>query len=923
VKDRGVPGDPKGVPRVSGWRTALRIARREARRARGRSILVIAMIMLPVAALTFAAVYTDTFTLTPQERAERLMGTARAVLAWPMDGPVHQDPTDLDLFGPTQALPDGGEPAAASTTARLLALLPPGTRVVRDQSGPLQVRTAAGTGTVGARMLDVTDPLAQGILRQRTGRAPATRDEAALTPAAVRRLGADVGGSVRLADGSRRFRVVGTVEDPSDLEATTVLLRPGALPPAALADSPAPGPVSLRWLVATPGPLTWSQVKQLNTHGVVAVSRQVLANPPSRAERYPEFAGEGGFQAGVPALVGGLAVLEIVLLAGPAFAVGARRRRRDLGLVAAAGGTPAHLRRIVLADGVVLGAVAAAAGVALGIAAVYAARPTIEQLTHVRSGGFRVFPAALAGLAALAVTTGVLAALVPAWISARQDVVAALAGRRGITRSRRRWVVLGLGLTAAGAAVLAAGAWRSSSTIILAGLAVGELGLVLCTPAVVGLVARAGRWLPLAPRIALRDTARNRTAAAPAISAVMAAVVASLAVGVMLTADTKRTMNDYRSVTRPGDVVIDATGKLGQGRPVPAQAVANLRRTMPVEGVHRIGLPACGDAECAVRPRTPAPQQCPYSPEVLRRDPDPAEQRAARRDARCDGLLGLYRYLKYGFTDSFTLVVDPDAVGAVTGLAADDAGRVAAALRAGKVVVDHPRYLHGGQVTLTITTHNPFQKDKDQTRTVTAPGSVLPHRPRAPITLMTWQTARSLGLDAASSIALATTSRMPTVAEEERLQAALGNAAGVYVERGPRQRSDARMLLMLAVVAGVIALGAAAIATGLAAADGRADLGTLAAVGASPRVRRGLSLSQSGVIAGLGSLLGAAAGLCGAIAVLLALNRGYADIWPTPTPYPITLPWLNVAVALLVVPAVAMLGAGLLTRSRLPIERRL
>jgi putative ABC transport system permease protein len=730
---------------------------------------------------------------------------------------------------------------------------------------------------------------------------------------------------VRLAEGGSTFRVVGTVEDPSDLEATTVVLRTGALPAGALAESPAEGPRDLRWLAATPGPLTWAQVKRLNTHGVVAVSRHVLAHPPSRAERYPELAGENGFAVSVPALVGGLAMLEIVLLAGPAFAVGARRRRRDLGLVAAAGGTPAQLRRIVLADGVVLGTVAAAAGVVLGIAAVAAARPLLEaQLTHARSGGFRVVPAALAGLAALAVVTGVLAALVPAWISARQDVVAALAGRRGITRSRRRWVVLGAGLVAAGAAVLAAGAWRSSPTMILTGLAVGELGLVLCTPAVVGLVARAGRFLPLAPRIALRDTARNRTAAAPAISAVMAAVVGSLAVGVVVTASTQRDRDDYRSVTRTGDVALDTTGKLGAGaRPVPAPAVAFLRRTMPVQAVHRIGVPACGGDECAVRPQMPAARQCPYSPEVLRRDPTPVEQRAARRDARCDGLGGLYRYLKYGFTDSFTLVIDQDAVGAVTGLAAEDARRAAAALRAGEVVIDHPRYLDGGQVTLTITTGHLFEKTKDETRTATVPGSVLPHRPRAPITLMTWQTARSLGLDAVPSIVLATTSRMPTVAEQDRLQAALGNTVGVYVERGPRSHSDTGSLLVLAVMAGVITLGAAAIATGLAAADGRADLGTLAAVGASPRVRRGLSLSQSGVIAGLGSLLGAAAGLAGSVAVLLALNRGYADVWPAPTPYPVALPWLNVGIALLVVPVVAMLGAGLLTRSRLPIERRL
>jgi len=315
---------------------------------------------------------------------------------------------------------------------------------------------------------------------------------------------------------------------------------------------------------------------------------------------------------------------------------------------------------------------------------------------------------------------------------------------------------------------------------------------------------------------------------------------------------------------------------------LPAQAVASLRGTMPVERVHRIGLPSCGPADCGVRPQVPAARQCPYSPEVLRRDPTPVEQRAARRDARCDDLLDLYRYFQYLFTNSFTLVVDQDTVGAITGLAAEDATR-AAALRAGKVVVDHPRYLHDGQVTLTVTALSPFEKDKDETRTVTAPGYAPPHRPRAPITLMTWRTARSLGLDPVASMVLATTGRMPTVAEQDRLQAALGNTAGVYVERGPRSRSDTRTLLLLAIVAGVIALGAAAIATGLAAADGRADLGTLAAVGASPRVRRGLSLSQSGVIAGLGSLLGAAAGLGGSVAVLLALNRGDADVWPVPT----------------------------------------
>jgi putative ABC transport system permease protein len=895
---------------LGGWRAALRVARREARRARGRSALVVAMIMLPVAALAFIAVAQDSFTLTPIERANRLMGTAQGLVLWPHDGPVQQDPAHLDFFG-AGAPSETAEPTGPPSIERLLALLPPGTTAIGDQAGTLAVHTAAGTGNLGARILDIADPLARGVYRQLSGRAAASSDEVVLTPAAARRLGAGVGGSVRLADGSRTLRVVGIVEDPEDLEATTVILRPGALPRQAL-------PVdrrNQRWLVATPGPLTWAQVRQLNTNGLVAVSRHVLAHPPSQAERYPGFESGDGQQLGVAALVGGLAMLEVILLAGSAFAVAARRRRRDLALVAAAGGTPAQLRRIVLADGVVLGAVAAVSGVALGIAAAAASRPLLERSSGIRSGAFRVFPEALAALAAVAVVTGVLAALVPAWIAARQDVVAALAGRRGITRSRRRWVVLGAVVVAAGALVVATGARRANATVIVAGLVMVELGLVLCTPALVGLVARTGRLLPLAPRIALRDTARNRTAAAPAISAVMAAVAGSLAVGVVLIGVTERARDDHRALGRPGDVFV-----VNVGRTVPPEAIAALRSTMPVQRIHEIGLPSCDVDPCFVTAQVPAATACPYwAPGP---DPTPAEQRAARRDPRCDGVGDRHLYFGgFGSTDGMTVIIDPAAAGAVANLSGEDAERAAAALRAGAVVVDDPRYLQHGRVTLSIPT-SPFGKDN---RKVATPGIALPHRPQAPITMMTRQTARSLGLDSVAAVALATTSRMPTVADEDRLRAALGDQAGkglgVQVERGPRAGTAG--LVVLAIVAGVITLGAAAIATGLAAADGRADLSTLAAVGASPRVRRALSLSQSGVIAGLGSLLGVIAGLGAAAAVLFALNRAYADLWPAPAPYPIAVPWLNLGVALLVVPLLSMLGAGLLTPSRLPIERRL
>ena len=54
-----------------------------------------------------------------------------------------------------------------------------------------------------------------------------------------------------------------------------------------------------------------------------------------------------------------------------------------------------------------------------------------------------MFPLALLAITALAVITGLLAALVPAFITGRQNVVTSLAGRRGVTKSKKRWLALG------------------------------------------------------------------------------------------------------------------------------------------------------------------------------------------------------------------------------------------------------------------------------------------------------------------------------------------------------------------------------------------------------------------------------------------------------------------------------------------------
>ena len=165
-------------------------------------------------------------------------------------------------------------------------------------------------------------------------------------------------------------------------------------------------------------------VKETNAKGVTVNSRAVALDPPAKSD-VPIYQEEGwgtyedstAAKAAALAAVGtvvGLAMLEICLLAGPAFAVGARRSRRQLGLVGANGGDRRHIRAIVLAGGLVIGVAAAVVGTVLGLLLTFALQPVLEDYMGQRFGSFDVRPLELLGIGLLAVLTGLMAAIVPA-----------------------------------------------------------------------------------------------------------------------------------------------------------------------------------------------------------------------------------------------------------------------------------------------------------------------------------------------------------------------------------------------------------------------------------------------------------------------------------------------------------------------------
>jgi hypothetical protein len=234
------------------------------------------------------------------------------------------------------------------------------------------------------------------------------------------------------------------------------------------------------------------------------------------------------------------------LTAAAALGVGARRQLRELGLLAAAGGSGRHLRLLVLLQGFGLGLLGGLAGIPLGLAVTWAAFPWLRTLVSPvqdETGAlvvprFSVVGRDMAWTVAFTVVLALLAALRPAVTAGRVPVVAALAGRRPPRRLRPRLVAVGLvvalaGLVLQGVAnrldargvivpiqleLLVLGTFGSIPSPLLITLA----GMALGTPALVALAGRVVPARPAALRLAARDAARNPGRSAPAVTAVAA-----------------------------------------------------------------------------------------------------------------------------------------------------------------------------------------------------------------------------------------------------------------------------------------------------------------------------------------------------------------------------------------------------------------
>ncbi|WUH92132.1 ABC transporter permease [Streptomyces sp. NBC_00433] len=956
---RAQPGVP-GVGRLHTWRAAIRIARRDAVRFKGRSLLVLAMIALPIMGVSAADVTIRSSQLTTAEKATRDLGAADARISDAGHGPqpVYQEavpggvvPVRQDPGGKGSAEGVGDE---TPQPVDPLVALPAGARRLSDASVYAPVRTKFGLLDVEIRELKAADPLAAGIADLDRGRFPVAADELAATNGFLKSSGLHVGSRLRVRGLDRSYRIVGAYDLPSQLDAEQLNALPGAfIPPYEAARSAGERASDQSgvptYLVSVGGDFTWDMVKRANTLGIEVDSRAVRLHPPARADVPIYGTGFGdpvlydsgdvrakAIAAGVT--IGGLAMLEICLLAGPAFAVGARRSRRQLGLVGANGGDRRHIRAIVLSSGLVIGAAAAVVGTLLGVVATVLLRGTLEDYVGQRFGGLAFRPLELAGVGGLAVLTGVLASVVPAVGAARQSVLASLTGRRGVRRANRFLPIAGLFLLVLGVIVVFYATTHTDSTYsAVLGAALAEAGLVMMTSAIIGAFGRLGRWLPLAPRLALRDAVRNRGRTAPAVAAVLAAVAGSVAVATYAASQTQQDRQEYVAQLPRGEVSVGAYGEAGGDL---VQVRAAIEKNYPVTGrvdVSRVyvgaascikdeGLPGCGRIQLDMPPANACPSSGPtgaYGLTVPQRE-------ALVDDWRCN-----IRGGPSAIAAADGVLVGGPAVLHVLGVRD---GAAEQALARGETVLFNRAYDDHGSVKFTVIA-DVAKEPQDGTEPTGVVKSLPVHvaaggEPYGVVAVMPQRAADSVGFTTTPLGSYYTTSQMPSGAQRQALNsdvAKIGTRAQVYLERGYTGNSGL-VLLALTLFAGVITIGAAGIATGLAQTDAEPDLRTLAAIGAAGQVRRTLTGFQCGVVAVMGVVLGSVAGVLPAIALRRgdrhrswdeyhrAIDMGWGVMRPPNVP--VVVPWGTLAALVVVVPLGAGLLAALVTRSRPELGRR-
>jgi putative ABC transport system permease protein len=910
------------------WRVALRMATRDAWRYKGRSILVLVMVALPVAVLVATLVFATTSSVTSVERIPTALGSAQAMIQGPEEQAVWQtaDPdegwaTDGSNMPPAATALPGYDRAASPGSAANVAALQrlTGGKVV--PVGDLYMRRVLDARRSRGLLVTTVDAAATDLGSKAelvSGRWPSGDREIVATPFGVSRGLADHGTvTLRYSGRPVEVTVVGVANFFSSWGGQ----------PDAVSSRPLDQRATLDWrylLVRDTG-VPYSEVKQWNAYGLRVTSAEALRHPPAASElprTMQQVRSSQNRDLQTAVAVGGVMLLLVTtLLVAPAFAVSASRQRRTLALAASNGAETRQLRRKVLAQALLLGALAAVVSAALAVLAV---RVAVWVLVAKRPWTtFRFFEIpwwAVAAVIVMAVVSALVAALIPALRLRRLDIIGVMKGQSVSPRVNRVLPVVGAVLAVGGGVGLVGAVATHQRELAIAGLAIAlTLGALMLVPLILVLAGILASRLPVAARMATRDSARHRTRSVPTVAAIMAGTIALTIFSIGLVSDTEQQRREYRPQLPAGE---GAAYPSYEGSEDPGASAVE-----PTEELVRSVTPDLVTSRLAsVTVKYPEGSADPV-PFVTAVKPGCTVERAVN-DSQF-GSDGRPICTVLGTNGQTSIAVLPAAdITRMAGLSAADA----AVVGAGGIMVRDPSLVASGKVTMASGAATTRQTDGTvesvsgvRKESLPAVLGKLPLGPGQYGAAVTPETAQRLGWAVGNySLLLRNPDGAISQADENALSDQLSEEGGLYVERG-FQRDDVVIMRVMFAAFGLLLLIVTLISTALALAEQQSDMGTLAAVGATKGTRRRLAAAQAATVAFIGVLVGIAVGLAPGIAVTYPLT-GFSYDQETGrelTPHPITIiPWLPLSLLLVGVPLVAALLSAVAIRRAPAMTRR-
>lgn len=856
--------------RVS-WRPALRIARRDAARHKLATSLAGLLVALPVvAAVVVTTVQTNTDYYSENATYDRI-GAADAQLQVTGHEAVTVRYDDRGTYMRVRPANGDREPRRDPASVDLPALLPHGSRLLPDPNASWhQVRLNETGGQVAATTVALDDPLMRGLGELLAGEAPTDPDEVAVAPVMAEALGLlgdddQIQPNATMQAGGERLRVVGLAET-HDTDNITIIVPPGSL---LASDRDAQN-----WLVDLPE-MTTGQLTDLRddlaAQGVAALFRDAVQHPEHWPELERQVSASDQVNAealALGAVVVGFGVIEVVLLVGAALAVGARRQIRTLGLLASNGGSPRDVRRVVLARGLLIGWGASIVGALAAVGGMWLLVPWRNDSLNVSLQVLEVPWLNVAVIVFLGAMSGLIAAAYPAWVVGRLTVVDALAGRfpTGHRPSRLRPAAVGMIVAGALGAILT-GWWiavesrpkgfSSGVPVLLGGLALLVLlgGVIWAIPYLVDRGGAISGRLGLAGRLAVRDATRHRQRTTAAVVGLLVTIAGSVFAGFGL--DSAVSSDSIRPYTPPGTAVVFAPVSGGR-----ASSVQTLQDTAE----RAIGADALVELRTAV--------------------------------ATVDG-----RQRQLGLRGRGTvMVVDEDLL---TMVGVDETA--IAEYRSGSALVTKPGGLDQDQIRLEASAQGEVVLSR-QVAAVEVPTSWRSEFYTGEVWISP-ETAEQLGAREGRSTLLLHKPGGFDADDAETLRALGINSDGTTMSSGYQVGLLTFAIIGGAVLVTVLAIG---VVVSLAAAEGRDDAATLAAVGAPPGRRRVMGAAHGLFVGVLGGGLGLVVGT--------ATGASLLQIVGTPG---VPVPWLTLVVIAVSVPLLAAAVGWTVTPSRVDMVRRI